>query len=309
MTQKIPHIAVIVSTLDEEYQSGILAGIRQYAFANRIMLEHFVAFGNIGSDIRHDTGEYNIFNLANFERFDGVILVINTIQFTDALEHVLERVRAAGIPAVCIDKNVPDLYTIGIDNEAAMRAMVDHFIERHGFTKINYVSGPSDNIEAMERLRAYRSSLEAHGLPVEEDRIYHGHFLTKDGAAAVQQFLSGERGLPEAIVCANDNMAIAAVDALMHKGYRVPEDVCVSGFDNTYNARNYAPAITSVERPLERVGQLACQKIMMHLRGEEQPRSVTMETRCRALMMRSSFDHRMVMPFFLSMYLVTDTTQ
>ena len=281
MSSKHPHIAVIVSTLDEEYQSGILSGIRQYAFANSICLEHFVAFGNIGSDIRHDTGEYNIFNLTNFSRFDGVILVINTIQFADALEHVLERVRAARIPAVCIDKEVPDLYSIGIDNEAAMRDMVEHFIVHHGFTRINYVSGPSDNIEAMQRLRAYRSVLESHGIPVEENRIYHGHFLSKDGAAAVQKFLDSKEGLPEAIVCANDNMAISAVNALMHRGYRVPEDICVSGFDNTYNASNYAPAITSVERPLERVGQLACKKIMQHLRGEEQPRAVVMETRCR----------------------------
>jgi len=54
----------------------------------------------------------------------------------------------------------------------------------------------------------------------------------------------------------------------------------VSGFDNTYNAQNYAPSMTSVERPLERVGQLACQKIIAHLRGENPERSTTLETRC-----------------------------
>ena len=79
MSKQNMHIAVIVSTIDEEYQSGILDGIRQYAFANRITVEHFVAFGNIGGDIGHDTGEYNIFSLADFTRFDGVILVINTV--------------------------------------------------------------------------------------------------------------------------------------------------------------------------------------------------------------------------------------
>lgn len=50
------HIAVIVSTIDEEYQSGILSGIRQFACTNGITLEHFVAFGNIGGDAGHDTG-------------------------------------------------------------------------------------------------------------------------------------------------------------------------------------------------------------------------------------------------------------
>ncbi|MDE5564028.1 MAG: GGDEF domain-containing protein [Oscillospiraceae bacterium] len=281
MPEKRTHIAVIISTINEEYQRGILSGIQQYAFANGITLEHFVAFGNIGSDTRHDTGEYNIFSLANFSRFDGVILVINTIQMSNCLERVLDRVRTAGIPAVCIDKDVPDLYTICIDNVTAMQAMVEHFITQHGFTRINYISGPIDNIDSRQRLESYKLALNKHGIPVEESRIYHGNFMSKDGTAAVQSFLNSPMELPEAIVCANDNMGVAAVNTLMMHGVRVPEDVAVSGFDCIDNARNYAPSLTSVVRPLERVGQLACQKIMNHLSGIEQERSTILETSCR----------------------------
>lgn len=280
MSEKNIHIAVIVSTLTEEYQSDILSGIRQFAFAHGITLEHFVAFGNIGGDIRHDTGEYNIFSLANFSRFDGVILVINTIQFADCMETVLSRVREAGIPAVCIDKNVADFYSICIDNESAMRHMVEHFIDHHGFTRINYVSGPADNIDSVQRLNAYRKTLESHGIPVEEERIYHGNFLYKDGSDAVRTFLHSSLEFPQAIVCSNDNMALAAINALTAHGVRVPEDVAVSGFDYIYNARNYAPSLTSVQRPLERAGQLACQKILGHLQGKEQERFTLLDTRC-----------------------------
>ncbi len=280
MSENSTHIAVIVSTIDEEYQSGILSGIRQYAFANGITLEIFVAFGNIGSDNKHDIGEYNIFTLANFKRFDGVILLINTIQSADCLEEVLQRVRNSGIPAVCIDRDVKGLYSIKIDNEAAMRAMVEHFIEHHGCTRINYVSGPENNIDSMQRMKAYKTVLREHHIPIELERIYRGQFTSKDGAAAVQKFMNSPLELPEVIVCANDNMAVATVNALMMQGIRVPEDIMVSGFDNTYNARNYAPSMTSVERPLERVGQLACQKIIAHLRGENPERSTTLETRC-----------------------------
>lgn len=281
MPEKTPHIAVIISTIDEEYQSGILKGIQQYAAAVGITLEHFVAFGNVGSDTRHDTGEYNIFSLANFSRFDGVILVINTIQMADCLEQVLGRVREAGIPAVCIDKDVPGMYTICIDNETAMQSMVEHFIIHHGFTRINYISGPADNIDSRQRLKSYKDALTKHGIPVEVERIYHGHFTTKDGVAAVQQFLASPLEFPQAIVCANDNMAVAAVNSLIQHGVRVPEDVAISGFDYIDNARNFSPSLTSVERPLERVGQLACQKILDHLKGIPQERSVLLETQCR----------------------------
>lgn len=280
MHEKPIHIAVIVSTLDEEYQSGILSGIRAYSFANQLTLHHFVAFGNIGSDLSHDIGEYNIFSLANLRRFDGVILVINTIQDAACLERVLTAVRKSGIPAVCIDKDVEGLYSIGIDNESAMHAMVEHFIVHHGFTRINYISGPENNVESVQRLNAYITTLRENGIEPEQERIYRGHFTSKDGALAVQQFCASPLEFPQAIVCANDNMAVAAVNALITRGIRVPEDVAVSGFDHTQNARNYAPSLTSVERPLRRVGMLACQKIMEHLEGKEPERKTMLETRC-----------------------------
>ena len=272
------HIAVIVSTIDEEYQSGILSGVRQYAFANGITLEHFVAFANIGGDIGHDTGEYNIFSLADFRRFDGVILLINTIQNPECSEFVLEKARASGVPVVCIDKDDDELYTICIDNQKAMRDMVEHFILHHGYTRINYVSGPPDNIESRQRLQAYQDVLHKYGIPVEEQRIYQGNFVSRDGMYAVQKFL--QAAPPQAIICANDNMAIGVMNSLMSHGVRVPEDVAVSGFDYTYNARNYAPSLTSVKRPLERVGQLACRKIMNHIQGIEQEKDDIMSTQC-----------------------------
>ena len=272
------HIAVIVSTIDEDYQSGILRGIRQYAFTNNITLEHFVAFGNIGGDVGHDTGDYNIFSLADFNQFDGVILLINTIQNMHYREIVLNRARNASVPVVCIDGNDSKLYTICIDNEKAMRDMVEHFILHHGYTRINYVSGPADNIDSQQRLQAYQDILKKYHIPVEEQRIYHGNFVSRDGVYAVQKFL--QSAPPQAIVCANDSMAIGVMNSLIAHGVRVPEDVAVSGFDYIYNARNYAPSLTSVKRPLERLGQLACEKIMNHLNHIPQKQNEIMETCC-----------------------------
>ena len=273
------HIAVIVSTINEEYQSGILEGIRQFSSENGITLEHFAAFGNIGDNIGHDRGEYNIFSLADFNRFDGVILLINTIQNHDCADAVLKRAVAADVPVVCIDKDVPELYTICIDNKKAMQDIVEHFILHHGYTRINYISGPTNNSDSCQRLQAYRDVLSRHHIPFEEQRVYHGNFVSRDGMYAVQKFL--QDAPPQAIVCANDNMAIGVMNALAAQGIRVPEEIAVSGFDYVYNARNYAPSLTSVERPLRRVGQLACRKILNHLKGIPQERSEIMETICR----------------------------
>ena len=280
MIRKPIHIAVIVSTPNEEYQSRILNGIRQYSSENNITLEMFTAFANIGNGNSHDIGEFNIFTLIDYSRFDGVILLINTIQSVSFMKKIIKRVKDSGIPAVCIDQQVEGLYSICIDNESAMRGIVEHFIVKHGFTRINYITGPDDNIDSQQRLKAYKQTMIDYGLPVEEERIYHGNFVASGGTDAIKYFFNSSLEQPQAIVCANDVMAVAAINMLHTIGMHIPQDICVSGFDHTENARNYSPSVTSVDRPLEEVGKLACTKIVGHMNGRKQELHTIMETKC-----------------------------
>lgn len=271
------HFAVIVSGIDEEYQSSIIQGIHSFAETHCIDLSHFIAYGGILGNQKHDVGEFNIFRLANLRMFDGVILLMNTISSKDTVDEILARVREARIPAVSIDREFEDIYSIVINNRIAMEEVVRHFVQHHKLQRINYVSGPEGNPESDARLEAYRSVLEENGIPVEEERIYRGTFRGKDGRDAVEAFLRSELPMPEAIICANDAMAISALITLDHRGIHVPDDVLVSGFDNTYNARNYSPELTSVERPLFQSGSLACSLLFHHLEGQPKERMHTLE--------------------------------
>lgn len=264
-------VAVIASGIDEEYQQSILGGIHRYAAQHHVNIAHFIAFGGILANPKYDQGEYNIFELPNFSLFDGVILLSNTFS-PDLAESLWERIRKAGIPAVSIDRELGDCYFIGIRNAPAMEQITRHFIEKHGVRRLNYISGPDDNTESSARLSAFRRVLEEYDIPLEPERVYHGTFRAKDGRRAVEAFLRSGLELPEAIICANDAMAISAVLALEANGIRVPDDVLVSGFDNIYNARHFSPALTTVERPLMQSGALACELICRHAAGEELPR-------------------------------------
>ena len=264
-------IAVIASGIDEEYQQSILSGIHRYAAQHHVNTAHFIAFGGILANPKYDQGEYNIFELPNFSLFDGAILLSNTFS-SDLAESLWERIRKAGIPAVSIDRELGDCYFIGVRNAPAMEQITTHFIKKHGAKRLNFISGPDDNTESSARLDAFRRVLEEHGIPLEPERIYHGSFRAKDGRRAVEAFLSSGLEFPDAIVCANDTMAISAVLALEANGIRVPDDVIVSGFDNIYNARHFSPALTTVERPLMQSGALACELICRHAAGEELPR-------------------------------------
>ncbi len=270
-------IAVIIAGIDQSYQSTVLKGMEQSAEKCGLELYAFVSLGGALETPRHDTGEMNIFNLPDLSSYDGAVLLTNTINDAETVESIINRIREAGIPAVSIDNDIEGMYHIGIDNRKAMRRMTEHFIDIHGFTRFCYVSGPKDNPESTDRLEAFRKVLSERGISCGEDCIYYGDFRAPSGKSAVEAFLSRPEKLPQVIICANDAMAASVVGRLFKEGISVPDDIAVSGFDNTYDRYNYQMELTTVDRPLMRSGELACEKLCRHFRGEEQERSVTLE--------------------------------
>ncbi|MDO5558203.1 MAG: GGDEF domain-containing protein [Oscillospiraceae bacterium] len=275
----ILNLAVIISGIDEEYQSTILSGIHEFAQEHDINIAHFVAFGGVLGNIKNDVGEFNIYNLINYEQFDGAILLTNTIASPKITQKIVNSLRKSGIPASSIDFDFEDFYHVGIDNKKAMKEVVTHLIEKHGVRTINYVSGPAINPESILRFEAYTEVLGEHQIPFDKERVFQGSFRERDGRMAVTKFLNSSLPLPDAIVCANDAMAIGTISTLEENGIKVPEDIIVTGFDNIYNARNYYPSITSVDRPLKKSGRIACSQIYNCIKGVEQPRSVHLDTR------------------------------
>ncbi|MBE6863551.1 MAG: diguanylate cyclase [Ruminococcus flavefaciens] len=259
----ILNIAVVVAGLDEEYQHNIITGINKAARERSINVTYFAAFGGMLASKRFDIGEYSIYRLIDFASFDGAILMTNTISDPNVKVEIIERARESGIPCVVFDcDDYPEFCNISIDNTSAMRAMIEHIIVEHNAKVINYISGPLANPEAKARYHAYLDVMKEHGLAVDENRIYYGEFRSLDGKRAIEKFEASKLPLPDAFICANDAMALTAATALEKLGYRIPEDVLITGFDYTYSARNYCPSLTSVKRPLYDAGYKACMTII-----------------------------------------------
>jgi diguanylate cyclase (GGDEF)-like protein len=259
LTTNLKNIAVIVAGIDEEYQNGVINGINSYARKNNVNVSYFTAFGGVLSNSSYDAGEYNIYNLINFSKFDGAILMTNTIGDFEIREKIIGRVKESGIPAVVFDcSDYPEFYNVKIENSKAMREIIQHVICEHKAKNIAFISGPLANPEATDRYNAFVELMNEYNLPIDEKSVYFGEFRNIDGKKAVNQFIQSGIEIPDAIICANDAMALAAVNELERYGYHVPEDIIVTGFDNTYHASHYSPAITTVARPLFNAGYKAC---------------------------------------------------
>ena len=273
----VKHIAVTLAGPTEEYQSSVLEGMIDAAKAANANLAVFVTFGGMLANSQDDIGEYNIYKLMNLSKFDGIIMLNNTIQSDQVCAEILENVCAAGIPAAVLDSNAdPSFYNIRIDNENAMREIVQHVIREHGARTVNFISGPLVNPEAVTRYETFLNVMAENGLAVDARRVYFGEFRPIDGTRAVQEMLASGLPLPDALISANDAMALEAIAELEKNGIRVPEDVIVTGFDNTYFAEHHAPALSTVKRPLYEAGRLACETVLRVIGGETCEKTITL---------------------------------
>ncbi len=265
-------IAVILASMSVEYASETLRGIMEEAAACRTDIYIFNAEAGTDKTVKHNIGEYNIYNLVDYAMFDGVILFANLIQSNTVYRSVIEQIRSSGVAAVSIDSEIEGFYFVGVEKYTPMKAIVEHLIEHHKFTKINYVSGQDFNSDSAERLRAYRDALREHGIAVEEKRIFKGTLTTLHGREAAAKMLETPQTMPEAVVCASDSIAIGVWSVFDESGLKIPLQVALTGFDNNFEARNARPPLTTVSRNQNLVGREAVRRIERLHNGEAVPK-------------------------------------
>ena len=276
--KKIFNVAAFVCGMDEEYPYQIIKGINEFARNHAINISYFASFGGVVENSSFDDGEYSIYKLAQLASFDGALLLTNTFSNLDIRNSIIDKVKAANIPTVIFECNdYEEFHDISIDNYAVMKRLVEHLINEHGYKVFNYISGPETNPEAQARYKAFRDALSENGLEFDERRLHKGQFRSYDGIKAIDDFMHSGISLPDAFVCANDSMALTAMNKLQLNGVKVPEDVAVTGFDNTFNARNAFPVLTTVKRPLYASGVKACEVLYSLMQGEKSPRSTIMD--------------------------------
>lgn len=274
----IKNIAAVVSGMDEEYPYHIINGINDFAREHDLNVSYFAAFGGIIDSKDFDFGEFSIYGLPDFSAFDGALLLSNTFANETVRERIIERVKSAGIPTVIFEcDDYEEFYNVYINNYSVMKKLVEHLITDHGAKVFNFIAGPESNPEAQDRYRAFRDALKEHNIEFDDRRFFNGRFRSYDGIKAIEDFIESGLELPDAFVCANDSMALTAMSKLQRMGYNVPEDVIVTGFDNTFNAQNSFPTLTTVERPVYDSGYKACHVLFNLMNGEQQPKSIPME--------------------------------
>ncbi len=270
-------IAVFICAISFDNQRKVLEGILKCAKEYGVNVFVFTCHVGYMEATATRQGAFNIMNLPDIENFDGVIIMKNSIQYEKVTQKLIKKILKSKVPAVSIDVKITGMKYIGISNYQAQRDIIEHLIEEHQMRRINYITGSLFSADAAERYQAYQDVINENEIPYDPNRVYYGNYDTDTGRKAVEHFLSVDAVLPDAIVCANDCIALGVIEKIVEHGYRVPEDVAVTGFDCDEMGQSYIPALATVDRKQEDVGYYAT-KMLVDAESTEQEYNKEVET-------------------------------
>ena len=196
-----------------------------------------------------------IYDLINKKNLDALILptaMFSNFCTQDELEHWINKFSDIPIVSLGMDlsKYCDNQSSLLIDNGSGLEVLITHLIEKHNYTNIAFLGGSKENQDAIERLNTYKRVLNKFNIEIDNNNIYYGNFAYSDGKNCVKEFLDNRNIMPQVIVCANDSGALGVMDELHKRGFSVPKDIAVTGFDNAKEAEYYIPPLSTVSQPL-----------------------------------------------------------
>ncbi|MCD8095396.1 MAG: GGDEF domain-containing protein [Ruminococcus sp.] len=254
-------VGLLVSHLEDDFDDAVCEGAMIAAEQADVNLAIFPGryIDGVYADKLRTEYEYQyntLFDLPCINKFDVLLVLIGTIgSHLDKQKKAKFLKRFSGTPVVTITAEVDGYPCISIDNRTGLAEVIEHLIEVHSCDKIGFVSGPKTSDDANERLAVYHEVLERNSIEYNENYVSYGNF-SKYATAAVEELLDRAPDL-EAIVFANDQMAIAGYEVMEKRGIKPGKDIFVTGFDDNPVAEELTPYLTTVKADASELGYRA----------------------------------------------------
>ncbi|HOJ99253.1 MAG TPA: helix-turn-helix domain-containing protein [Termitinemataceae bacterium] len=206
------------------------------------------------------------------ESVDGVISwasslggVVNQENLTD-FHHQFDH-----LPMVTMAHEIPGKPVVRIDAYSALFSLLDHFYSHHGVRRFAFIQGPQEHFSAQDRLRAFRDFHHKKQLPLAENCI-SSPFGWNEGDQAIQELMDSRHLMPgkdfEALIACSDLQLYRAVEILQRRGFKIPHDILVGGFNNSIESKIAFPPFTTVDSPVEDQAIIALRELLRLFTGQ-----------------------------------------
>lgn len=254
----------------EDYIRGLMRGISRRIEEEDLELHVFISH-DTANDASLQRKEQEIFSLPDLEDYNGILIASTSEGNKEVMDKLIEEGLRHNKKMLSIEKKFENIPSAGVDNYREFYRMVEHMITVHDCKVFNYIGGPETNEENQQRYRAFCDCLANHNLEVQEERVGHFRFMSYDGKTAYDRWKEKGLHLPDAVVSANDTMAMGYCNAAMADGYHIPEDFRISGFDNFAEGQLFCVSLTSVNRHWEQLGYDSVDRLLEFVEGTKEP--------------------------------------
>ncbi|MBN2811659.1 MAG: substrate-binding domain-containing protein [Spirochaetales bacterium] len=253
-------VGLYLKNLDEEYQISVFKGIRSEAA--RVGIDLFCMQGGLSSP-------------GKFLPVDGVLLLTSAL-FAEMSDIDIPAIKNyfSSTPWISIGNNLEGIPSISIRNRKSMEQIMDHLVAFHGCRKLLFISGPAGHPDNSVREAVFRETLcnRSSEFPGLEGVVRNGGFWESYAIDIMREYIATHPDSPlDAVVAANDSMAIGALKVLRSASDPRWKSCKVTGFDDIPQARLEIPALTTVQQPLEELGRLAVRTIHALIEKKEAP--------------------------------------
>ncbi len=258
--------ALLVDSLDDEHEQSVVHGTLA---ASRELDARLVvvAGGPVDTPDERLRASNFAFDLVGRDNALGVLVLASALGNAAGPERLAEWLsRFSSIPVCCMGVPIAGHVSVCVDNAAGIREAVRHLVEVHGKQNIGFIRGPTHSEEAEVRYAAYRDALFAHGINPDPRWVAEGDYNRPSGTQAVRSILDQKRvsvHALDALVCANDYMALGALDELARRGINVPEQIALIGFDDVASAAASRPALTTIRQPGGELGREGLKRLVL----------------------------------------------
>ena len=268
MMEKRKIIGVVATQVADIEQREIMQGIISAAWEANADIAVISNIYNPEFDDDKLNAENEIYRLIESPDLCGLILIpeafVNPSQRLLVAEYLKKR---SDIPRIAVGSemfgfDVPGLLSINTSDEADLADITSHLIKVHGFTEIDILTGADSLPISHRRVDGYRKALEENGIAFDEKHVIFGDFWFLSGERLAEEYFSGKRKLPQAVVCANDYMAYGLLDGLAAHGIAVPEKLTVIGYEYIRERHFHTPVLTTYQRNRASLGECAVRMLL-----------------------------------------------
>ena len=265
------NICVVMADVTEDYRDEYLVGVaKQAEKMNYVTTVFSMALLNQ----QKTQGEEVVFDLINFDNYDGVVFFEKSFSANKSLGKRVERFisEKCSKPVVVLGNSTVFENVFSGDYSRNIELLTDHIIEQHNCELLYFLGGYqgySTNIDI-----GFINSLKKHGIAVTDDNMIYGGFWSDCAEKLAEDIAYGNVEKPDAVICYNDIIAFFLIKALFRYGIRVPDDIIVTGFSASTTAQNGIISITTCSLDTEYLGRIAVSRLHSLITEEDEPQII-----------------------------------